>query len=534
MADRYLSAASEEADVLVVEQDEQQSDLLCMLLAQAGYRISSCDTGKEALEVAPELLPGLILLAVSLPDMDGFTVCQQLKQIEQVSRIPVIFMADSQNHELEEKGFEFGGIDFIYRPTNDKVLLARIRTQLELKSHQDALEKLVRVRTDTLNQALQELSHSNRSKDRFLDTISHELRTPLNGISGGVQLLNQTRLAPSQAQYLQVIQKSSTHLSSLLESILDFSEASANSLVLQTTPINLVNLLHEVSLLASQRCREKGLYYESYIAPDVSQKLLGDGQKLRRLLFHVLDNAVKFTSKGKVHLQADEYFDGVKHWLQVQVVDTGVGISEGKKNALFAPFHQLDSAFNRQHGGLGIGLPICHAFCELMGGQINIDAQQGVGTVVEISLPFKPYPTISETNEASAAPKKKGKRKCKTVLVVEDNRVNQMVQKGILTKLGYETVFAENGQEALDQVQKEDFLAILMDCQMPIMDGFEATRKIRTLDTTASKLPIIAITANAMSGDRQRCLDSGMDDYLAKPVKMDELKDKLQRWIATY
>jgi len=363
--------------------------------------------------------------------------------------------------------------------------------------------------------------------------MSHEIRTPINGVMGMLQLMETTSLDDEQASYIRMATEAGNRLTRLLSDILDLSRVEAGKMEIRKSPFQLQDIVDSVSGLFAVTARNKSVALECNLAPDLPEILVGDETRVRQVLFNLVGNAIKFTERGKVIMDIEALPEKRENAYLVRfcVTDTGIGIAEDRLRDIFEPFLQVENSLTRNYQGAGLGLSIVHRLIDLMDGTITIESSPGEGTSVQVVLPFKRH---GDTPSSAAETSFNGAVGRLRVLLVEDDPSNRLPTQKLLEKAGHEVFLAENGRQAFELLAANDIDCILMDIQMPVMDGLEATRIIRESAALGPKkdVPIIALTAYAMDGDKEKFLAAGMNGYAAKPVTIEDLMQKMAEVLA--
>jgi signal transduction histidine kinase/ActR/RegA family two-component response regulator len=407
------------------------------------------------------------------------------------------------------------------------------RTQKLALEHDNAVREKTRAESETkkvetqkleIERLLWESRQAERLKTEFVANMSHEVRTPLNGILGMTDLMMQLELTGDQAECLRMVKVSSDSLLALMNQVLDFSRIEAGKFMLDRDEFDFRDVVKATLEALEPAARDKGLKLRTRFSPNLPLRLIGDAARTKHVLADLFDNAIKFTEHGFVELTAEaESVRGGEATIHVQIRDTGVGIPDGLESVIFEPFRQADGSNARRHGGTGLGLAICSRLVALMNGRLWVESTAGIGSTFHFTARFgipASRDAAGQTAQATVPDHASGLH----ILVVEDNAVNQKLARRLLENGGNMVTCASDGLQAIEAWSEQRFDAILIDIQMPVMDGLEATAELRKREQRGDRrTPILALTANAMQGDRERCLAAGMDGYITKPIKASEL-----------
>lgn len=511
-----MPSNKKDARVLVVDDEQGMRDFLAYELSDAGYEVTTASDGCEALEQIKKQSYPVVLTDIMMPNMNGLDLLDEIKKINPYVEVVMATGFGQVDHAV--KAMKSGAYDFIQKPYTVQEILMVI---------EKALEK------SRLRQSRDAAVEASRAKSEFLATMSHEIRTPLNAIVGMTELLSETSLSGEQKEYVQILQRGSDTLLSLINDILDLSKVESGCLELEEIAFDVYEFMEKTAEFMAVRSHQKGLELNCRIADDVPAHLLGDSNRLRQILINLLGNAIKFTEKGEIVLSVElaKKTEGDLNTanLLFSVKDTGIGIPEEKLNAVFEPFTQADSSTTRKYGGTGLGLSISKKFIELMGGKIGVLSQQGKGTNFYFELPVKINPSAGAKESVRNNMELRGIR----ALVVDDNATNRFIMREALIGWGLAAAEVDGGAPALEELERahsagKPYVLVLLDCRMPGMNGFEVAEKIKNHSLLSHDTVIMMLTSDNRHGDIARAKDLDLGGYLVKPVKRSALYRAIQ------
>ncbi|MDZ4796100.1 MAG: response regulator [Bacteroidota bacterium] len=513
------------AKILIVDDHLPNLFALEVILDKTNYELVRATSGREALKILmKEADFALILIDALMPIMDGFDTATMIRQSQKLKYIPIIFLTAQMNEpDNILKGFEAGAVDYMLKPLHPVILKAKVAVFVELYRKNKETLKLVEEKNNA-ERAKLVAEDAAKSKQQFLANMSHEIRTPMTAIIGFTQVLLKTDLSENQNEYLQIIKRSGHALLVLINDILDLAKVDAGKMTFEQIPFKMEFFMSNMLKMFDIKIQEKNLELVKEYDNKIPEILIGDAVRLHQILLNLLSNALKFTAKGKITVAVrllNE--DKEKATIEVAITDTGTGIPEDKLESIFENFQQATSSTSRIFGGTGLGLAICKQLIEKLGGTISVKSKVEEGSTFSFTLIFQK--TNGESKKENEEVELGREIKDIKILVVEDVKLNQLLMRLILDDFKFKYDIADNGKIAIEKLQTETYDIILMDLQMPEMNGLEATEYIR--NTMNSKIPIIALTADVTTVDVEKCKAVGMTDYVSKPIDERILYSKI-------
>ncbi|MCL2211604.1 MAG: response regulator [Treponema sp.] len=533
--------------ILIVDDDDFNLVILTEIL-KSDYKIYSTTQGRKALEIANKISPDLILLDIVMPEIDGFDVLTLLKKNEKTKNIPVIIITVLEDIENEERSYDLEAADFIHKPFSVKIVKLKVRNQMQIVNQMAELIEL----HNKLEIAVVDAETTNKAKSDFLARMSHEIRTPLNAVLGISEIhLQDDNLQDDIKEAFLRIYSSGDLLLNIINNILDISKIEAGKLELIEMQYQVSGMIYDTVFMNMIKYEKNGVDFFVNVDEGVPTVLIGDEIRIKQILNNLLSNAFKYTAAGEVELSVNVEKSEEGVILVFRVRDTGQGMTSEQLNKLFEEYARFNMETNRATVGTGLGMGITQNLICMMKGEIKAESEQGRGSLFTVRLPqgmvsndvlgketvekLRQFRSNYEPLERKVKIKRE-KMPCAKVLVVDDIDMNLYVTKGILAPYGLQVNTALNGAEAIEKIKKSKetgslYDLVFMDHMMPVMDGFEAVKKIRELGLEYDKFPIIALTANAVTGMKDKFLSSGFNGFLSKPINILEMDSVLKEWI---
>ena len=529
--------------ILIIDDDSGMRSTLSDILEQAGYKVTDYGNGKQALDWVRKNRFDVVIVDIMLPDMDGMELLEQIRLINPESA--VIMMTGHASMETAIEALNEGAYAYVTKPFNPHELktvikraLREMRLSLENKKLIDQLQranKELYASIEYANALAQKAMVAGQAKSEFLANMSHEICTPMNAIVGFSDLLEHEERTDEQRRFARTIRDSAHSLLTIIEDILDFSKIEAGKMDTRIIQCCLHDIMAGVDSLLRTVAVEKGLGFEIFTSPDLPATIQTDPVRVRQCLINLINNAIKFTESGHVYVRVSREEREDDSFVRFDVEDTGIGIPPDKQSPIFESFSQVDNSTARKYGGTGLGLAITKRLAEMLGGEVLLQSELGKGSVFSLIIPAGvDAESAASLEEGSISAQGQSHHEFDSqkfsgrVLIAEDSPSSQKLIKLLLERMGPECVGVEDGHQAVERAQAEAFDLILMDIQMPEMNGYEATRALREKHICT---PIIALTAHAMAGDKQKCREAGCDGYIAKPICLEELGEVIAKYL---
>ena len=514
-------------NILYIEDDTGLAVLLKKRLHAKGFTIDIAETGESGLQKMAEKKYDLVLLDHFLPDMTGLNILEKMVPVEGCP--PIILLTASGDERIAVDALERGAADYAVKDV-DQFYIELLPAVMQAAHTRNRLMHENRQQREDLDEARKKAEAANQAKSEFLATMSHEIRTPLNVILGMSELFGKMELDEKQREMISVLRTNASLLHNIVNDILDISRIESGQMVLDYNTFHMASVLNNTNIMFAAEAEKRNI--ELHIEDHTKNiAWFGDELRVQQILMNLVSNAIKFTDKGHVKVIARKASEAEGQFLELRIEDTGIGIAKDKLSAIFSKFVQADQSITRRFGGSGLGLALSRSFAQMMNGTLTVESVEGEGStfIVRLGLSsrideLQPSDATDAHDTPTDSSREKGRNR--RILLVEDYPANIMIATMMLEDMGYTVTSAVNGQEAVDAVKKaqEPFDVILMDIQMQGMDGYEATRQIRKIEEQKGfKHLIIGATAHALAGDREKCIECGMDEYTSKPIDWSEL-----------
>jgi signal transduction histidine kinase len=522
-------------NILIVDDSTDNLMMLEAALEREGLKIFTTSNPLQVPELCAANDISIALIDIKMPELSGFELLDMLKSDPVTNKIMVILITGySMSSEDVVKGLNNGAVDYLFKPLDLYITIAKVNSLIAIVNYQRQIY-LKNIELENyqgeLFKAIEQAEKNKVVKENFLANMSHEIRTPLNAIIGITHLLEESAVTEDQQEMLKLMDYSSKSLLGIVNDILESSQIDAGKITIQSESTDVIDLLQTICGLTKPLAEEKGLELKSFVEEDVPALIMGDALRLNQILINLINNAIKFTDSGQIEVCLNVVDkDEESALLQFKVKDTGIGLSASSIDRIFERFEQIEDKTWQKFGGTGLGLSIVKRLIELMGGEIKVESEVGMGTTFTFLNRFKLSKETTAANQNTEPLTLLSKFHDINILMAEDNIINQFVAIKILKSWNVTVDVAENGLEAFEKLKHKDYSLILMDTHMPVMNGIEATKKIRNEFTTPKKdTPIISFSASVIDYEKNAALEAGVNDFIDKPFDPKSLHDKIFR-----